>query len=638
MPGIQNILGLCWLGGDSKYHEKKKKCWKEHDPAKESLILHKSARAMGLESDSEDENFNTNRPRKYREKGKYDPPMDLSTPLSSPFAKLRDKTNKATATSDPSLESRSGTTISYSATDGYQREIWKDRVAQESGQENTFGQASPRVAALLRNSEYPSADLGRIGDPWGEQPLTDSTSGTYITPHRRSRDSRPDHPRSSDKIPVESSSLAETRRSSDKIPVESLSPVYYPRDRTSSNGAAGAYQGNNRRSTDQQGSSHDHQPPPTPRLVFDPVRDAAARNLAGPSSRANANFTPLSTSYAIASRHSILSAALTPAPKKGKSRDTTKTTNEAKQTKIRHQKEDQEGRKRRDRNLQQSQQASQQRPAFSSSQPSAPIGIPLLPAPSTTPFQPNNSWPGNINSPPYPLSRPITRPHRSSLRIPFNIQHNTFTTDSTTYATPTTNTAPYPTTPPTYRLNAWNPQNSIQKRAIHHAFRDTLLNGHTCMAGPTPPTFRSDFVGAAELDGGDFMTANGIPRNETSGNETSGNETSGNETPGNQRIAMPAGRERIRGINFDSRQFPVQERGDRGEVQAGDGDTGIRGGVPEIRAQSSTGEDVEGEGEEELQVLGRERRRHGHRHGHGHGHRRRKSGDGHGAREHRKKQ
>ncbi|RAL65417.1 hypothetical protein DID88_000985 [Monilinia fructigena] len=205
-----------------------------------SLRLHEAARAMGLESDSEDENFNTNRPRKYREKGKYDPPMDLSTPFGSPSIKVRDRTNKATATSHPSLKFMSGTTISYSATDGYQREIWKDRGARESGQENTFGQASPRVAALLRNSEYPSTDLGRSGDPWGEQTLGDSTSGTYIIPHGRSGNSRVNHSRSSDKIPIKSSSLAKTRRSSNKIPVESLNPVYSPRDRTSSNGATNA--------------------------------------------------------------------------------------------------------------------------------------------------------------------------------------------------------------------------------------------------------------------------------------------------------------------------------------------------------------------------------------------------------------
>ncbi|KAA8571487.1 hypothetical protein EYC84_001487 [Monilinia fructicola] len=254
MPGnsIQNILGsgLCWLGGDSKDHEKKKKRRKEQsqDPTKESLKFHQAARAMGLESDSEDENFNTNRRRKYREKGRYDPPMDLSTPFGSPFTETRHMThNNATATSDPSLESRSGTTISYGATDGYQRAIWQDRGAQESGQENNFIQASPRVTGSLRNSEYPSTDLGRSGDPWDEEILTHSTPGAYIKSHRRARNLRVDHP--------EEIGWPKNHRSSDKIPVESPTEAYSPRDRTSSRGVADAYQGNQRRSTDQQGFS-----------------------------------------------------------------------------------------------------------------------------------------------------------------------------------------------------------------------------------------------------------------------------------------------------------------------------------------------------------------------------------------------
>lgn len=585
-----------------------------------SLKFHQAARAMGLESDSEDENFNTNRRRKYREKGRYDPPMDLSTPFGSPFTETRHMThNNATATSDPSLESRSGTTISYGATDGYQRAIWQDRGAQESGQENNFIQASPRVTGSLRNSEYPSTDLGRSGDPWDEEILTHSTPGAYIKSHRRARNLRVDHPEGSDKIPVDLSTLiysphdgsprnrlAENHRSSDKIPVESPTEAYSPRDRTSSRGVADAYQGNQRRSTDQQGFSPAHQLPPTPRPIFDPVRDAAARNLAAFTSRAHAEFPPHATSYALPFRPSISSAARTQAQTKGNSKATAETTsNKTDQAKTHRQKDEQEARERRGGNLQNSQHAFQ-KPG--PSQPSAPIRIPLLPAPSTTPFQPNNSWPGNRNSPPYPRSRSITRPHRSppsSLPSTAQLHHP-----------PTTDPLPYPTTPPTYRLNAWTPHNSIQKHAIHHAFRDTLLNGHPRMAGPSPPTFRREFAGAQELDGRELRR--------------------GNEARRIARIAVPAG-ERRWGVELEaesaSRGFSV-----RGS-EAGDG----RGGVPEIRVQNPTPNlslslrEREGDVEGELEVPGRERERergrrkkrhgHGHEHGHGHTHARRKSAD-----------
>ncbi|ESZ92678.1 hypothetical protein SBOR_6939 [Sclerotinia borealis F-4128] len=541
---------LRWLAGDKKAFEGAKERGREEDAARSRsprlcspnppyipayiplrMKAHRKAREMGLESDSDDENFRTNKPRRYHEKGKYDPPPNsYHSPLDLSSAFNPGKFNRnpmAAMYMVPSSTgpSRSGTTISYGATDGYQRSIWQDRGAQESGQGQPSCHISPRVTGRSRNSsQYPSSYLGRSGKQWGQQtPLPHLTQGNYVLPYRTF------------------GILQVGRPVSDQFPAELPTPVY-----SVQNGAlvnASAYQSNNNQHTNLQGSSHFNRPPAIPRTSFDPVRDAAARNTAASGSHTDsepepspaaissghADHRPHTASHAVPARKPVPSSTSTQPSAKGNPRDKINSESrhdQVEQVRIRCQEEEEATRERREKNLKISHEGYQKAnrqppPPLPPKLPLSPIKrppppsrpanlpasipstIPLIPAPPSPDFIPNNAWPGHVNSPPYPLTQPAshTRHHvASSSRVN--------TTDPNNPPSPP---PPYPVTPANYHFNAYNNQNSIQKHAIHNAIKYEILHGDKRMGGPTPPTFRSMYPDARELEGVNPQ----FPRDET---------------------------------------------------------------------------------------------------------------------------
>ncbi|KAI9643222.1 hypothetical protein NHQ30_007838 [Ciborinia camelliae] len=520
---IHNILdtGLRWLGGDKNAVQRTKKQWEEEDSDHNSLRMHQMARNMGLESDSEDENFNTNKPRKYREKGKYDPPTDLptdtSTPFGSPFSSGASNTKGIATPMTNVISSPAGQTGAppidyYSAPDEYQGWAWRDGEAQASTRDQPSGQASPHVINNSRNSsEYPSVNMGEIRNRWGQsedptQPNYIPPYRNYIPPDRGYGSSQVGSPRSSGQSPVELPTSVNWLHSG-QSPVELPTSANSPQNGTPVNGRA--YQRNNNQHTTGQGHSHPNLPAPrSPRSMFDSVRDFADQNAA--ISIRHEDFRPNTSYHATPARKPVPSSPSIEPSTKEKSKDKSETHyDKSEQEKIRRQNEEQVIRERRERNLKNS-QANQElppslppkiplsptiRPPLSSRPATSPASVPTyvspLPAPPTGDFESNNTRSGNFNSPPYPVSLPASRGRRRHSTASSTWQNNMDFNSSS---------PPYPVTPASYHLNGWNNHNGIQKQAIHSAIKHELLHGHQRMAGPTP-TFRSAYPDAHELEG-----------------------------------------------------------------------------------------------------------------------------------------
>ncbi|KAJ8059670.1 hypothetical protein OCU04_011319 [Sclerotinia nivalis] len=503
--------GLRWLGGGKgKALKNLKKAYQEPDSVESSMELHQMAQAMGLESVSEDENIDnhTYKSGRHREKGKHDPSSDTSIPVGP---------------------SRSGSTIDYSKTDGYQRSIWQKDRGYSSYSDKLPAHDSPRVTIgyTEHGSEYPSAKLGLSGKPWGQQsPPAHSTPENYILPYRTIGNLQVGSPRGSNWVPAE-------------LPTPANNP---PENEIPAVGSV--RKSNNHQHTKQQGPLQSNQPSSSP-VIFDPVRDAAARNLAG--SVIHTNSKQHTSSHAVLARKPVLPSPYQQPPI-GKGVENSKSHQKAERARINRQNEEEILQERRERKLKDSppenqkphdihideaaknrrrneeeilqerrgrklkesrkanQQANTQLPpplppkiplSFnarpdpstkpSTSPDSIPIPLPLFPP--TSNFIPHNSFPGPINFPPYPQ----THTSRSS-------RHKAISSSSSLFKN-SPESPTHPLTPANYHLNGYNNQNDIQRRAFHHAIKYEMLHGDKRMANPTPPTFRIEYPAARELDG-----------------------------------------------------------------------------------------------------------------------------------------
>lgn len=442
-----------------------------------SIKTHQIARSMGLEgesdsdsdSDSKDEYVNkvTNEQGNHLEKGKYGPRTNAYSPHPGKYNTVG--------------SSRSGTTIDWDETDGYQRSIWHKEGAHSTYSDKLPTHDTPWVTVENTKDtfEYPSASLGPSGKPWGQQ-----TPASGFT-----------------QFPAE-------------LPTLANSTDYNPRVIRSRRHSSDNYE------TNQYNSSH-HNQPSTRRLSFDPVRNDAARNpLAHTSSHAIPARKPLPNSRiqrprigAVEYEHSSprLQAERARINRQNeeeilREREQRKLVNRPQENKkpyesysdeaarIRRRDEEELLREREERKLKDNHQSKYQAPAIVP--PKLPLDLPRRPSvrsrPATSPpsisfpiiphiptedFVPHNSWPGNVNSAPYPRS---TR--RNSV------------SSSAGKKSP-----PYPVTPDNYHLKGYNNQNDIQQRAIHNAIKHEIMHGHKRIAAPTPPTFRSSYPNAVEL-------------------------------------------------------------------------------------------------------------------------------------------
>ncbi|KAF7858418.1 hypothetical protein EAF04_009019 [Stromatinia cepivora] len=503
--------GLRWLGGGKgKALKRLKHVYQEPDSVESSMKLHQMAQAMGLESVNENENVNnhTYQPGRHHEKGKHDPSSDISIPMGP---------------------SESGSTIDYGKTDGYQRSIW-----QGGGRYSTYSDKLPAhdspwvtVGNTKRSSEYPSAKLGLSGKSWDQQsPPAYSTPENYILPYRTSRNPQVGSPRGSNQFPAELPTPANDS----------------PENETRVMGSG--YKSNNHQHTNQQGPLQSNRPS-SPPVIFDPVRDAAARNRA--AAAIHPNPKPHPSSHAILAGKPVLSSSYQQPPI-GKGIEDSKSYYKAEQTrinrrneeeileerrerklknspqenekphdiyydeaaKIQHRNEEKILQERRERELKEDWQVNQQtnkqsspippplppklplnlnaRPDPPSRSVTSPASIPIpLPFPATSAFIPHNSLPDHINSTPYPQTHASRFSHHKTI--------------SSSVLKNNSEPPPCPVTPANYHLNGSDNQNDIQKRGIHHAIKYEMLHGDKRMAGPTPPTFQIEYPDTRQLDG-----------------------------------------------------------------------------------------------------------------------------------------
>ncbi|KAF7905433.1 uncharacterized protein EAF01_005954 [Botrytis porri] len=492
MPDVLGA-GLRWLRGE------RGKCFKGPIEACvgpdviESRELHQMARNVVLESDSEEERLNNRaaRLKRHRERVKHHTPPDKYSPEGP---------------------SRSGTLIDYGKTGGYQRSIWLKEGDHSSDSDRIPKHDSPLVTLknIRNSSDYPNANLGPSGKPWGQQSsFSQSAPDDYLIPYKSYGNPHVGSPR-------EAAELLTSANSSE----------YVPRvDRS-------AHERINRR-----GPLHSNHRPPSPGLKFDPVRDAAAQNDA--VSHRHSNYEAPISPRVIPTRKPVPQPYFQdPSVVRKEARDLN-TKRVAEQAIINRRNEEEILRQRRERKISNSPEESEEShenyddtprgrqtlqgaPSTLDRHRSPPSRSATLPPESPVPFrpvllmednEPHNSWLSHIRSPPDPRTSIFMPPPR----------RNTVSSD------PWENNPrapPYPVTPHNYHLNGYNNQNDVQKRAVHDAFKDVMLHGHERIAGPTPPTFRSSYPDAMELSGvSPEIRRDGMNRHTASGNEIRGDRS-----------------------------------------------------------------------------------------------------------------
>ncbi|KAM3154486.1 hypothetical protein ABEW05_005035 [Botrytis cinerea] len=523
MPDVLGA-GLRWLRGEKGKSSKGPREYCVGPDVIESRRLHQMARNMGLESDSEEDRLNdrTVRLERQRESFKHHHPPDKSSPDGP---------------------SRSGTMIDYGKTGGYQRSIWLKEGDHSSDSDRLPKHESPLVTMknARNSSDYPNTNLGPSRKPWGQQSdYSQSAPDDYSIPYKSSRNSHVGSPREAAELST-SASFYE----------------YVPRVDES------AFERENRR-----GPLHSNQRPPSPRLRFDPVRDAAARNDV--ISRRHSNYeSPVSSQIIPARKPVPQSYSQHPSTTRKEVRDLN-SKNLAELAIINRRNEEEILRQRRERKIMNnpleirkphedySKDTPRERRQFEQDKirerrdelsknyrsrqgegkllpPPLPPKIPLsvnqrpnppsrsatLPPEFSIPLRPalliedesHNSWAGHINSPPDSRTSTVMHPPRRNTVSSSAWENNP-------------RAPPYPVTPQNYHLNGYNNQNDVQKRAVHDAFRDVMLHGHERIAGPSPPTFRSSYPDATELSGvSPEIRRDGMRRHTASGSEILGGKS-----------------------------------------------------------------------------------------------------------------
>ncbi|KAF7946251.1 hypothetical protein EAE96_009253 [Botrytis aclada] len=513
MPDVLGA-GLRWLKGE------KGKSFKEPIEACvgpdviESRRLHQMARNMGLESESEEERLNNRNSRleRHREKVKHRPPPGNYSPEGP---------------------SRSGTRIDYGKTGGYQRSIWLKDGDHSSDSDRLPKHDSPLVTMKNtgNSSDYPNTNLGPSGKPWGQQgSFSQSAPDDYSLPYKNS---------------------VRLHWGTPGLSVAALSSEYAPRVDGS------AHESNNRR-----GPLYSNQRPPSPHSRFDPVRDAATQNDV--TSRRHSNDEAPISPRDIPSRKPVPHSYLQhPSIAQNEVRELN-AKRLAELAIINRSNEEEILRQRRERKLMESpreikepheddyedtprrrRRYEENKRLFKNHQarkregellppplpPKLPPSLEHHPSPSSRsgtlssefpiPFrptslkedEPHNSWPSHIKSPPDSRTSTVMPPPR----------RNTVSSDSWGI---NPRAPPYPVTPQNYRLNGYNNQNDIQRRAVHDAFKDVMLHGHQRIAGPSPPTFRSSYPNAVELSSvSPEMHRDGMKRHTAGGNEVLGDKS-----------------------------------------------------------------------------------------------------------------
>ncbi|CAD6445277.1 6baee7b6-4c66-4409-8c0b-ece9661d1065 [Sclerotinia trifoliorum] len=307
-------VGLSWLGGGKgKALKNLKKAHLEIDLVESSMELHHMAQAMGLESVSKDENINNNthKSRRHHEKSKNEPPPKTSIPMGP---------------------SRSGSTIDYSKTDGYQRSIWQRDGGYSSYSDKLPAHDSPLITIgyTENSSEYPGAELGMGGKPWGRQsPPAHSTLENYVLPYRTSGTSQVGSPVGSKRFP------AELPTSANKPSEEETHVI------------GSGYKSNSHQHQNYQGHLQSSLPS-SPQAIFDPVRDAAARNRT--DSAVHTNPKSDTSSHAILTRKPVQSFPYQQAPI-GEKIENSKSYHKEERAKINRRNEEEVLQERRERKL-----------------------------------------------------------------------------------------------------------------------------------------------------------------------------------------------------------------------------------------------------------------------------------------------